>query len=166
MSPPTNEGNLVPNGALIFYSDNTNVPMECGAPCFAYDCYNRVPDSCCDGADQEWFTMEQWFSDMTCVVEPYGPYLINFAGGCSEEGEFFYGEQCGGSTFGPFTEFGFPPCDQPDETCSCNAYVKTSEAGCFTVGTPLGASQQFFLRVNDEVCTPAPGNYQYKDNLL
>ena len=103
--------------------------------------------------------MAQFFTDTTCV----GPVSLGegidiyFAGGCSEDGEFFYGEQCGGSTFGPFAELGYGVCEQPEEVCNCNACVSTSEGGCFTVGTPPGASEQYFMKVNEAVCSPETG---------
>merc|ERR1719433_2536210 len=100
--------------------------------------------------------MAQFFTDTTC----FGPVSLGegidifFAGGCSEEGEFFYGEQCGGSTIGPFLEMGLGVCTQPEEECNCNAYVSTKEGGCYTVGTPPGADEQFFMRVSEDVCVP------------
>ena len=167
MSAPSDGGDLVPSGELVFYSDASTVDTDmCGEPCFSETCYNEVPMECCDGADSKFFAMEDYFSDgNTCagplpVTETINIYL---AGGCSAEGEFFYGEMCGGSEFGAFsflsdgTELGYGPCVQPDETCMCNAYVSTSEAGCFTVGTPLGAPEQYFMKVNDPVCAvPEP----------
>merc|ERR1712242_374604 len=52
---------------------------------------------------------------------------------------------------------GFSACDQPDEICSCNAYVQTTGSGCFRVGSPPAGADEpqslFFLQV--EGCVEA-----------
>merc|ERR1719461_1308520 len=160
-SPPKDGGKLVPDGELKYFSDATNVPTECGAPCFGADCYKPVPMSCCKQADKSFLKTSDWFAEKTCLDKPLatenGDIMITFTGGCSAEGEFFYGEQCGGSEFGPFKKFADAlgldlPCEQPKEKCECNAYVYTKEAGCFNVGTPPGAKERYFMMVNDPVC--------------
>merc|ERR1719461_274636 len=160
-SPPKDGGKLVPDGELKYFSDATNVPTECGAPCFGADCYKTVPMSCCKQADKSFLKTSDWFAEKTCLDKPLatenGDIMITFTGGCSAEGEFFYGEQCGGSEFGPFKKFADAlgldlPCEQPKEKCECNAYVYTKEAGCFNVGTPPGAKERYFMMVNDPVC--------------
>ena len=161
LSPPSDGGNLVPQGALVLYSNNSRVNTDiCGKPCFAESCYGKVPIECCDNADKQVLTLDTLFTDTTCngplpITEDIEVYI---AGGCSADGTLFYGEQCGGSTFGPFkslsdgTSLNLGLCDQPDKTCECNAYVQTKEPGCFTVGSPPG-DEQYFLKVNDPVCT-------------
>merc|ERR1719433_1056349 len=143
---------LVPSGTLKVWSDATQVPDVCGASCFAPDCYTQVPDECCAGADQDSLDLASFFAQDTCVKAPLTAgdqtFTIAFVGGCSADGKFFYGEQCGGSTFGPFsalsdgTELGFGSCVQPDEDCTCNAYVQTDTAGCWNAGTPPGSAER------------------------
>ena len=127
-----------------------------------------MPDSCCSGADIEALnTVDIFTTTDQCypleVQTDDGPITVYLAGGCDPEGTFFYGEQCGGSQFGPFdhlsdgTELGLGVCDQPDQLCNCNAYVSTQEAGCYNVGTPPGA-ERYFMRVNEAVCTEPVGN--------
>merc|ERR1712032_738625 len=111
-------------------------------------------------ADETVFDLTNLFAHTTCNGPwPLGEGIdIYFAGGCSADGTFFYGEQCGGSTFGPFshlsnhTYLGYGACEQPDMLCECNAYVETSEGGCWNIGTPPGSGARYFLQVNDPVC--------------
>jgi hypothetical protein len=161
LSPPKDGGKLVPDGELKFFSDIEKVPTECGKPCFGADCYKPVPMECCKRADKSFLKTSDWFAEKTCLEKPLatenGDIMITFTGGCSAEGKFFYGEQCGGSQFGPFKKFADAlgldlPCEQPKEKCECNAYVYTEEAGCFNVGTPPGATERYFMMVNDPVC--------------
>merc|ERR1719242_2597470 len=157
---PPQRGNMVPDGDLLKYTDGSLTPEICGEPCFGSDCYTQVDDSC--GAGELFTTTEDFFEESNCKgpVNLGEDLDIYFAGGCTEEGKFFYGEMCGGSTFGSFNELangiylGLDPCNQPEETCVCNAYVYTETAGCFNVGTPPdGSGNRWFMRVNDPVCT-------------
>merc|ERR1719499_1832350 len=98
---------------------------------------------CCDGADVDYLETAEFFGDTTCVGPvPLAIYNIYFAGGCSDEGKFFYGELCGGSDFGPFsflsdgTELGLGNCAQPSTTCDCLGYINTAQGGCYNAATP------------------------------
>ena len=162
LSPPTDGGDMVPDGALVFYTDASNVDTNvCGEPCFSETCYKQVPMECCDNADSQFFSMDSFFKEGNTCSGPINvtkDLTVYLAGGCSADGTFFYGEMCGGSNFGAFKELsdGTPlnlgVCNQPETICECNAYVQTKTAGCFTVGTPLGAAEQYFMKVNDPVC--------------
>ena len=175
LSPPTNQGDMVPDGALVFYTDARQVDTNvCGEPCFSENCYGQVPMECCDKADDQYFSMDALFTGKTCSgpVKVTDDLTVYVAGGCSLDGTFFYGEMCGGSNFGAFKELsdGTPlnlgVCNQPDTICKCNAYVQTQTAGCFTVGTPLGAAEQYFMKVNDPVCKTRQVTSQGKHRTL
>ena len=128
---------------------------------------------CCENADSQYFTMESFFTDNTCKgpLKFSDEISVYLAGGCSSDGTFFYGEMCGGSNYGAFRklsdgkQLNLGVCDQPDSLCECNAYVQTQEAGCFTIGTTLGAAGQYFMKVNDPVCSlsteKVPGNIYF-----
>ena len=128
---------------------------------------------CCEKADSQFFTMESFFTGNTCKgplnLDEISVYL---GGGCSSDGTFFYGEMCGGSNYGAFktlsdgTPLNLGVCDQPDNTCECNAYVQTKEPGCFTIGTPLNRAEQYFMKVNDPVCTQAAVQSPGKHKIL
>merc|ERR1711988_1297155 len=61
LKPPTNTKGLIPQGVGVLYANLTANPLptsvDCGKPCFAADCYTKVPDECCAGAEAPpgWF---------------------------------------------------------------------------------------------------------------
>merc|ERR1712156_1045164 len=106
------------------------------------EAYTKVPYVCCDvnaGAKMLVDLTTEWPDVDNCyVLDLLGDMSIHgtWAGGCSDDGTFFYGEKCGGSNFGPFQDTAYGSCTQPDEYCSCIGTVETKEAGCYTVATP------------------------------
>merc|ERR1719336_545249 len=163
MAPYTNEGGLVPQGQLMFVPDASVLPESCGDYVFEPMTYEQVPDECCDAGVVALNMPDVFTSESTCFFLPQvntGTEIIDvyLAGGCSDDGDFFYGEQCGGSTYGPFsylsdgTYMGLGACEQPGETCTCNGYVNTRTAGCFNVAAFEGSNERYFMRVNDPVC--------------
>merc|ERR1712046_552837 len=125
-----------------------------------------VADSCCTGADSVYLNLSSNFvNGTTCITPPIVPGItIYIAGGCSDSGELYYGEQCGGSGDGPFSYLthsngtqgqylGAGACAQPAEQCKCNAYVKTSTSGCYNIATPPNFGVRYFLQVENPVCT-------------
>jgi len=188
LKPPTNTKGLIPQGVGVLYANLTANPLptsvDCGKPCFAADCYTKVPDECCAGAESVFTDLSTTFVDGLSCAGPttIAPGIdVYVAGGCTDDGEMYYGEQCGGSTFGPFSQLtnadgtagaaiGYGVCAQPAAKCNCNAVVKTKKAGCYNIGTPPCAPgsdcSRYFLKVPKTVCkaptTPAPKDVDCK----
>eukprot|EP00492_Amphilonche_elongata_P002173 TRINITY_DN2458_c0_g1_i1.p1 TRINITY_DN2458_c0_g1~~TRINITY_DN2458_c0_g1_i1.p1 ORF type:complete len:247 (-),score=36.00 TRINITY_DN2458_c0_g1_i1:109-849(-) len=143
---PTNDMGYIPAATAIEWANVEDMPEECGGIFWNSDgtvlgSYTQVPDSCCDvnaGAEVLVSLTEAWPAYDNCfVLDPNGDMSVygTWAGGCSNDGEFFYGEKCGGSDFGPFAESAYGACTQPEEYCSCIGTVETMTPGCFSIAT-------------------------------
>merc|ERR1712178_612580 len=87
----------------------------------------KGPDECCAGAESVFTDLSTTFVDGLSCAGPttIAPGIdVYVAGGCTDDGEMYYGEQCGGSTFGPFSQLtnadgtagaaiGYGVCAQP-----------------------------------------------------
>jgi len=152
----------------VQWADVNDMPEECNPIFWNSDgtepgSYQRVPDECCSGATPIAPLTDLWPENDNCFVfDPVGDRSFiygTWAGGCSDDGQFFYGEKCGGSDFGDWAEAAYGQCSQPEELCSCIGYVETFEAGCFSIATiipPPGPVQDaVFLQV-DGCIIPEP----------
>ena len=98
---------------------------------------------------------ELWPQTDNCFTfDPVGDRSFiygTWAGGCSDDGTFFYGEKCGGSDFGDWAEAAYGQCSQPEEYCHCIGTVETQTSGCFAIATiipPPGIQNAVFLQVD------------------
>jgi len=165
---PTNSIGYIPSAIVVEWVDVNEMPEECG-PIFwnsdgtAEGSYAQVPDNCCSDATVLAPLTDLWPQTDNCFVfDPVGDRSFiygTWAGGCSDDGTFFYGEKCGGSDFGDWAEAAYGQCSQPEEYCHCIGTVETQAPGCFAIATiipPPGQQNAVFLQVDGCLLIPDP----------
>ena len=154
---------LISKGKVVRIPDSTKMPDTCGPVFFSgnTDIF-QVPDVCCtaDAGAEDWLPLEDFGShdgiDGCYALDPFknGAITAILVNGCYDDGTQFYGEKCGGSDFGKFSEFAHGDCGptSPKQgSCACNLYVDTKSPGCFAIATPE-ADPQFAVFVKMDGC--------------
>merc|ERR1719433_769164 len=163
------ENDLVSKGMMMRIPDAKDMPDYCGKIWFSGDQeIFEVDPRCCTAevGAEPWIDLEDFSKgpegnfegiDGCYALDPFQNGLIQaiLVNGCYDNGNQYYGEKCGGSRFGDFTDFAVGECGESKATCACRHFVESAKPGCFSIATPQ-AEPQLAVFLKMEGCV-APG---------